>query len=245
MGSKELQTKEMLLSAVILGLLSSFHCVGMCGPIAFVLPVDRQNKLKGSYQTLLYHVGRLLAYASIGMLFGLLGKGLYLAGFQQRLSILLGVVMIAIVLIPVHIFNRYNFSKPLYHLIGSVKSKLGIYLKKRSDKAIFSIGFFNGFLPCGMVYMALVGAMATSEFYLGGLYMLLFGLGTIPIMTVAIYSKHIFSLNLRRRIQKAIPVLVVIIGLLFILRGMGLGIPYVSPKDVKLQVQNAPVDCVD
>ena len=235
----------MLLSAVILGLLSSFHCVGMCGPIAFVLPVDRQNKLKGSYQTLLYHVGRLLAYASIGMLFGLLGKGLYLAGFQQRLSILLGVVMIAIVLIPVHIFNKYNFSKSLYHLISSIKSKLGLYLKRRSDKAIFSIGFFNGFLPCGMVYMALVGAMATSEFYLGGLYMLLFGLGTIPIMTVAVYSKHIFSLNLRQRIQKAIPVLVVIIGLLFILRGMGLGIPYVSPKDVKLQVENAPVECID
>jgi len=235
----------MLLSAVILGLLSSFHCVGMCGPIAFVLPVDRTNKFKQGYQTILYHLGRLLAYSSIGLLFGLLGKGLYLAGFQQRLSILLGILMIALVLIPLRILNKYNFSKPVYRGIGIIKSKLGLYLKKKSSKAIFTIGFFNGFLPCGMVYMALVGAVATSEFYLGALYMFLFGLGTIPMMTIAVYSKNIFSLNIRNKIQKAIPVFVVLIGLLFILRGMGLGIPYVSPKDVKLHVQNTPIECVN
>ena len=235
----------MLLSAIILGLLGSFHCIGMCGPIAFVLPVDRTNKSKQAYQTFLYHLGRLLAYSSIGLLFGLLGKGLYLAGFQQRLSILLGFVMILLVIIPLRILNKYNFSKPLYGLIGKVKYKLGLYLKQKSNKAIFSIGFFNGFLPCGMVYMALVGAMATSEFYLGALYMFLFGLGTIPMMTVAVYSKNIFSLNFRTKIHKAIPVFVVVIGLLFILRGMGLGIPYVSPKDVKLQVQNTPIECVN
>ena len=235
----------MLYSAIILGLLSSFHCVGMCGPIAFVLPVDRTNKYKQGYQTLLYHFGRLLAYSSIGLLFGLLGKGLYLAGFQQRLSILLGILMIASVLIPLRILNKYNFSKPVYRGIGIIKSKLGLYLKKKSSKAIFTIGFFNGFLPCGMVYIALVGAVATTEFYLGALYMFLFGLGTIPMMTIAVYSKNIFSLNIRNKIQKAIPVFVVIIGLLFILRGMGLGIPYVSPKDVKLHVQNTPIECVN
>ena len=235
----------MLLSAVILGLLSSFHCVGMCGPIAFVLPVDRTNKYKQAYQTFLYHLGRLLAYSSIGLLFGLLGKGLYLAGFQQRLSILLGILMIALVLIPLRILNKYNFSKPVYRGIGIIKSKLGLYLKKKSSRAIFTIGFFNGFLPCGMVYMALVGAVATTEFYLGGLYMFLFGLGTIPMMTVAVYSKNIFSLNIRNKIQKAIPVFVIVIGILFILRGMGLGIPYVSPKDVNLHVQNTPIECVN
>ncbi len=235
----------MLLSAVMLGLLGSFHCIGMCGPIALVLPVDRTTKFKQGYQTLLYHLGRLLAYSSIGLLFGLLGKGLYLAGFQQRLSILLGILMIILVLIPIHTFNKYNFTKPLYALIGKVKSTLGLYLKKRSNKAIFTIGFLNGFLPCGMVYMALVGAMATSEFYLGAFYMFLFGLGTIPMMTVAVYAKNIFSLNFRTKIHKAIPVFVIMIGLLFILRGMGLGIPYVSPKDVKLEVQNTPVECVN
>lgn len=234
----------MLLSSIILGLLSSFHCIGMCGPIAFVLPIDRANKKRGAYQTTLYHVGRLLSYSSLGALFGLLGKGLYLSGFQQRLSILLGVLMILMVVVPASIFNKYNFSKPLYRLIGNVKSKLGLYLKKTSNKAIFTIGFFNGLLPCGMVYMALVGAVATSEFYLGALYMFLFGLGTIPIMSAAVYSKNIFSLNIRKKITKAIPVFVIIIGVLFILRGMGLGIPYVSPKDVNLRIHNTPTECV-
>ncbi len=235
----------MLFSALILGLLSSFHCVGMCGPIAFVLPVDRTNKYKQGYQTLLYHLGRLLAYSSIGLLFGWLGKGLYLAGFQQRLSILIGVLMILVIIIPIQSFNKYNLSKPVYRGIGIIKTKMGLYLKKKSSKAIFAIGFFNGFLPCGMVYMALIGAVATSEFYLGALYMFLFGLGTIPMMTVAVYSKNIFSLNFRNKIQKVIPVFVVVIGLLFILRGMGLGIPYVSPKDIKLQVQNTPIECIN
>ncbi|MDJ0645602.1 MAG: sulfite exporter TauE/SafE family protein [Flavobacteriaceae bacterium] len=235
----------MLLSAIVLGLLSSFHCIGMCGPIAFVLPVDRVNKSRGAYQTALYHVGRLLAYSSIGALFGLLGRGLYLSGFQQRLSILLGVAMITLVLIPARIFNKYNLSRPVYSFINKVKSKLGLYLKKTSNTALFSIGFFNGFLPCGMVYFALVGAVATSEVHLGAFYMFLFGVGTIPVMSFAIYSKNIFSVDLRKRITKAIPVFVVILGLLFILRGMGLGIPYVSPKDIKLQVHNTPIECVD
>lgn len=235
----------MLLSAVILGLLGSFHCIGMCGPIAFVLPVDRSNMLKQSYQIMLYHLGRLLAYTSIGLLFGLLGKGLMLSGFQQYLSIFLGLLMIVIVLIPVKVFNKYNFSKPLYKHIGKLKSYLGLYLNKSSNKALFSIGFFNGFLPCGMVYMALIGAMATAEFYLGGLYMFLFGLGTIPMMSLAVVSRSFFSLQLRQKLQKAIPVFVILIGLLFVLRGMGLGIPYVSPKNVNLQVQNTPIECVD
>jgi len=96
-----------------------------------------------------------------------------------------------------------------------------------------------------MVYMALVGAVATSEIYSGTLYMFLFGLGTIPVMTLAVYSKNIFSVNLRKKITRAIPVFVVILGLLFVLRGMGLGIPYVSPKDVNLKVNNTPIECVD
>lgn len=233
----------MLFSAVILGLLGSFHCIGMCGPIAFVLPVDRTHKYKRVFQTMLYHIGRLLAYSGIGLLFGLLGKGLYLAGFQQRLSILLGIIMILLVLIPMHIFNKYNFSKPIYRTIGKVKTTLGLYLRQKSNKSIFLIGFFNGLLPCGMVYMALVGAMATTQYYSGAFYMFLFGLGTIPMMTIAIYAKNIFSLNIRAKIQKAIPVFVIVIGLLFILRGMGLGIPYISPKDVNLEIHNTPIEC--
>ena len=78
----------MFLSAIIFGLLGSFHCVGMCGPIAFMLPIDRKNKTKGFFQILSYHLGRLTTYSLIGLLFGFLGKGFYLFGFQQQLSII-------------------------------------------------------------------------------------------------------------------------------------------------------------
>ena len=104
----------MLWSAIIFGLLGSFHCVGMCGPIAFMLPVDRSNSFRKVSQILTYHLGRLLAYALIGFGFGLIGKSLYIFGIQQQLSIIIGILMIIVVLIPVQTFNKYNFSKPLY-----------------------------------------------------------------------------------------------------------------------------------
>ena len=224
-------------------MLGSFHCIGMCGPIAFALPVDRTNKPKIIFQTFLYHFGRLISYALIGLIFGSLGKGLYLAGFQQRLSILAGVLMIAFVLIPVNLFNNYNFSKPLYRFVSYVKSKLGYYLKRRTNSTFFSIGFFNGFLPCGLVYMALIGAIAGSSAINGAFYMFLFGLGTVPMMSIAVLLGNFLKVSIRNKIQKVIPVFVVIIGLLFILRGLGLGIPYISPSDAKLQVSTNAVPC--
>lgn len=217
----------------------------MCGPIAFVLPVDRSNNVKKIFQISLYHVGRLLTYSFIGFIFGWIGKGLYLAGFQQRISILIGVLMIVLILIPVRIFNKYNFSKPLYNTIGKVKSGLGKLLKQKSSKALFSIGVLNGFLPCGMVYMALVGAMAGGTATQGAIYMALFGIGTIPLMTVAVYLGNFLSINVRSKIQKAVPVFVVVIGLLFITRGLGLGIPYISPSDASLTISNETIECVD
>ena len=233
----------MLYTAFILGLLGSFHCIGMCGPIAFVLPLDRSSKAKMLFQTFLYHFGRLLTYSIIGLIFGLIGKGLYLAGFQQRLSILMGVILILTVVIPVKVFNQFHITKPLYKIIGKVKQQLGLYLNKKSNKSIFLIGFFNGFLPCGLVYMALIGSIATSNMFSGATYMFLFGLGTVPMMTLAVYAGNFLKVSLRNKIQKAIPVFVVIIGLLFILRGLGLGIPYISPSDAKLQISSNAAAC--
>jgi sulfite exporter TauE/SafE len=216
----------------------------MCGPIAFVLPVNKNNKLQTALGTTLYHLGRILSYSIIGLLFGLLGKGLYLAGFQQRLSILIGVLMILIVLIPTKFLNKFHLTRPLYQIIGKVKSKLGLYLKKSSLKALFSIGFFNGFLPCGLVYMALLGAISTGDLLDGATYMAVFGLGTIPLMTGAVYLGNFLKVSVRNKIQKAIPIFVIIIGLLFILRGLGLGIPYVSPADTKLLISSDPNTCI-
>lgn len=222
----------MLISAFVLGLLGSFHCVGMCGPIAFMLPVDQTNAYKKLLQIALYHFGRLLAYAIIGLVFGLVGKGLYLFGFQQQLSIAIGIVMILLVLIPQKALNTYNFSRPIYKIISKLKSKLGQALKKKSNDTFLTIGFLNGFLPCGLVYMAVFAAIAGGNALNGSMYMMVFGLGTMPLMTTAIYFSQFLKGSVRQKIQRMIPVFVVLIGALFILRGLGLGIPYISPAPV-------------
>lgn len=232
----------MLYTALLFGLLGSFHCVGMCGPIAFLLPVDRNNNLKKIGQIFLYHFGRILAYSIIGLVFGLVGKSLNLFGFQQQLSILIGVLMIAVIFIPVKTFNKYNFSKPIYKAVSKVKSALGKELKKKTPDTFLTIGFLNGFLPCGLVYMAVFGAIASGNALQGSLYMAVFGIGTIPLMTSAIYLGNFLNGQVRQRIRRAIPVLVVVIGCLFIVRGLGLGIPYISPKPMTETV-NANQNC--
>ena len=230
----------MLYTAFVFGLISSFHCIGMCGPIAMMLPVDRNNQVKKVSQILTYHVGRMTAYASIGLVFGLVGRGLYLAGMQQKLSIFIGVAMILVILIPEKVFARYNFSKPVFVLISKVKSTLGKQFKNKSYKSLFTIGLLNGFLPCGMVYVALFGAIAMQNESFGVLYMLLFGLGTVPMMSSVVYLQSFLTIPVRNKIQKAIPYVAVMMGILFILRGLGLGIPYVSPSDMSLFVQATP-----
>lgn len=232
----------MLWSALIFGLLGSFHCVGMCGPIAFMLPIDRTNSYKKIIQIFTYHLGRILAYSLIGLFFGLVGKSLYIFGIQQQLSIAIGVLMILVVLIPTQILNNYNFSKPIYKLISKVKSSLGQALKKKTADTFLTIGFLNGFLPCGLVYMAVFASITTQNAVQGSLYMALFGLGTIPLMTSAIYLGKFLNQTVKQRIQKAIPVFVIVIGLLFILRGLGLGIPYLSPAPIT-EIASSQIEC--
>lgn len=230
----------MLYSAFIFGLISSLHCIGMCGPIAMMIPVDRTNPTKKATQIITYHLGRLVAYATIGLLFGLVGKGFFLAGIQQRLSIFIGVAMIITILTPERVLANYNFSKPVYRLISKIKMALGKQFKNRSYQSLFTIGVLNGFLPCGMVYVALFGAIAMQNVSLGITYMLLFGLGTIPMMSSVTYLNSFMTLSFRNKVQKAIPYVGVIIGVLFILRGLGLGIPYISPANMSLFVQETP-----
>ena len=231
----------MLYSALIFGLLGSFHCIGMCGPIAFMLPVDRSNKVKQFFQLMSYHAGRILSYALIGLLFGVLGKGFHFLGFQQQLSIVAGVLMIAVILLP-KTFQKLKIAQPLSRLIIKIKSSLGKELKKKNNDTFFTLGFFNGFLPCGLVYMAVFGAIASANALQGSLYMVLFGIGTIPLMTTVVYIANFANPMLRGKIQKTIPYVVVGIGVLFVLRGLGLGIPYISPL-IEIGTQGSVEGC--
>jgi uncharacterized protein len=230
----------MLYSAFIFGLISSLHCIGMCGPIAMMIPVDRVNPAKKVTQIITYHLGRLSAYAAIGLIFGLVGKGFFLAGIQQRLSIFIGIAMIISIVTPERVLANYNFSKSVYRLISKIKSSLGKQFKNKSYQSLYTIGLLNGFLPCGMVYVALFGAIAMQSVPFGILYMVLFGLGTVPMMSSVTYLNSFMTLSFRNKVQKAIPYVGVAIGVLFILRGLGLGIPYISPANASLFVQETP-----
>lgn len=230
----------MLLSALILGLVSSLHCIGMCGPIAMMLPLNRHNPAKRAAQLLLYHFGRMTAYGSLGLVFGIMGKGLYLAGVQQYLSIVAGVIMIVIAVVPEKVFARYNFSKPVYSLISTIKTNLGGQFRKRGGKALFFTGLLNGYLPCGLVYAALFGAIAMQSVPGGAGYMVLYGAGTVPLMSVVAYTSGFISNKMRGTMAKVVPYAAAVIGILFVIRGLGLNWQYLSPGTLSLYITGLP-----
>lgn len=231
-----------MITALIFGLISSLHCIGMCGPIAMMLPVSKSNGTKKAMQIFSYHLGRISAYSILGLVFGLFGKGLFLAGLQQQMSIVVGILMIVFVLVPQNKLGSFGFLKPFYFVVNKVKNKLGSQFKKQNKGTLFTIGFFNGFLPCGMVYVALFGALATQNVYLGMMYMMLFGVGTIPLMSTIVYVRDMFSVKVRNNIMKYYPYVIVLFGMLFIVRGLGLDIPFLSPDNLNLFVRGES-DC--
>ncbi len=219
----------MLWTAFALGLLGSFHCVGMCGPIAFLLPLDRKSSSKRVVQLLSYHAGRLCTYAVIGIIFSLIGRGLNLFVIQQQISIGIGVLMISMVLIPAPFLHKMQVTRPIYSGVSTLKSTMGTTLKGRKPHSFLVMGLLNGLLPCGLVYMAVFATLASGSAVHGAWYMIFFGLGTVPLMTSAIYLGNFLTTTVKQKVTRLIPVFVVVIGLLFIVRGMGLGIKYISP----------------
>jgi hypothetical protein len=219
-----------LFSALVLGLMGSFHCAGMCGPIAIALPLHGNTIIQKIFGGSLYNLGRTITYGIMGALFGMLGQGIHLLGFQQKVSVIMGGLMIISVLFPALFRNQYNLDRSLFSFVGQLKKSIGKLFAVRSFQSLFFIGLLNGLLPCGLVYIAIAGAIGTGNTAEGGLYMILFGLGTIPMMLGISLAGNILGLAVRQKINKIIPVLVVVVGLLFVLRGLDLGIPYLSPK---------------
>jgi sulfite exporter TauE/SafE len=233
----------MLWSAFLIGLYGSFHCIGMCGPIALALPIQSDSKFKLISGRILYNVGRAITYAIIGLLFGLIGQSLSLAGFQQSVSILAGVLILLMVLLPSNISQKIYLLKPAYGFTNFLKQKFGALLKKKSVASTFLIGLLNGFLPCGLVYIAVAGAIASGNFLDGAAYMFVFGIGTLPIMLAVSLAGNFISLNVRKRINKMIPAFMIVLAFLFILRGMNLGIPYISPQLQQTEITDETVIC--
>ncbi len=219
----------MLVTAFIIGILGSIHCIGMCGPIALALPLHGNSKWGLVLNRFFYNAGRVITYMVIGSVFGLVGKGFSMAGLQQMISIVAGLLILLMVVLPADITSRIYVLRPAHTFVSFLKRKFSLLFKRKSGSSTFLIGLLNGLLPCGLVYIALAGAMATGSMQKGILYMAFFGLGTVPVMMAASLAGNFISLSVRRRIGKLVPLFLVILACLFILRGMNLGIPYVSP----------------
>ncbi len=212
-------------TAFVLGLVGSLHCVGMCGPLALALPSSGAGAGALVLGRVAYNLGRVGTYCILGLIFGLVGHSLFLAGIQRWVSIALGLLLFAGLLGS----RRLAVWSPVNRFVGRLKSGMSVFLRRRSLTSLLMLGLLNGLLPCGLVYVACAGAAMTTGIAAGAGYMAAFGVGTIPLMLALSLSGNLIPLRLRLQLRKAIPVSVFLLAALLILRGMSLGIPYVSP----------------
>ena len=236
----------LIVSAIALGFASGFHCIGMCGPIALSMGLTKKQAANFYLQNLTYQFGRIFTYSLLGGLLGIIGQGFEMAGFQKYLTVTAGVLLI---IMAVFSFGGKDFASKIPFLsrfLYSVKMNLGKLLQKADYRSRFTTGLLNGFLPCGMVYMALTASLAGGGIWQGALYMALFGLGTLPFMFAIVLAGNLMNQAFRVKVLKAVPVIMIILGGLFILRGLELGIPYVSPKAEAMKIikdPNGAVNC--
>jgi sulfite exporter TauE/SafE len=219
-----------LLTAFLLGLLGSLHCVGMCGPLALALPIGVGSTGTFLIGRVLYNLGRVATYTFMGVLAGFIGQAIVFYGFQQTVSIATGTLIVVAYAFPAIAGRHLARLSFLDALAARVQTAFADLLARRSVLTMLLIGLVNGLLPCGLVYVALAGSALTGGPMQGALYATLFGLGTFPMMFVVSVVGRRVSPGIRHRIARIVPVFMIVLGALFILRGMNLGIPMVSPR---------------
>ncbi|MGN8068852.1 sulfite exporter TauE/SafE family protein [Mucilaginibacter sp. 22184] len=212
--------------AFFIGLFGSMHCIGMCGPLAFAIPSFDIRWWRIIIDKIAYNAGRVITYSFLGLLIGLLGHQLWLTGLQQGVSVISGLLIIGAGfsrLIKVEISSSRLISAFLTPITQLISYAL------RHKAGHFAVGMLNGFLPCGFVYLALIGAVNTSSPFSSAWYMFWFGVGTFPLMLLATVGTGFIGPVFRRRINNAMPYLMVCLGCWFVLRGLGMDVPYLSP----------------
>jgi len=213
--------------AFFVGLFGSLHCIGMCGPLAFAIPVSQKGWGALLTDKFLYNLGRVFSYTTLGFLIGFIGRQLWISGLQQGISLASGLLIVLAGfsrMFKIRLFNGKVSSK----FLAPVSKAISYAIQHRAGN--FAVGVPNGFLPCGFVYLALVGAINTASPLSAAQYMFWFGAGTFPLMLAATVSSGFMNVTFRRRVNKALPYLMVCLGFWFILRGMDLNIPYLSPS---------------
>lgn len=232
-----------ILIGFIIGLQATLHCVGMCGPLALAAPIDRSQKKRALWGSLTYNLGRISSYTYLGFLLGLLGIGSTWIYTMQVLSILSGLFFLATAIFGS--MESWLGIRQLTSKIGQFNARLFPAIKKM-PRALrpYLFGVLNGLLPCGMVYLALIYALSCANLVDSVLSMFFFGLGTLPVMFfIPLIGQQRFYQVFPRPTQK---IILGIIGLLLILRGLNLGIPFLSPSMEKPQNHSQPkVECCE
>lgn len=214
-----------LWTALVIGFFGSFHCLGMCGPIALALPMQ-QTTQRYWLGRILYNFGRAITYTILGVLFGLFGVGFNISGWQQSLSIIAGVFILFMVILP----RFYRGGNVQTAIFSKVKNRMMQYFKSAALMRQFTIGIFNGLLPCAFVYLALGAVLIAPNPVYAGMYMFIFGLGTFPAMLLISLSGSLFKPRFSSFVNnKLLPVFSIFLGMMLILRGLSLDIPYLSP----------------
>ena len=217
-------------SAFLLGIIANLHCVGMCGPIALALPLNRSSKVEIIVGILQYNFGRILTYSILGYIVGFIGLGIHLIGILQWVSITAGIGIIVYAWRK-HLFQGILFQHLRFNFIQKFTSKkMGHILRNNHPLKLFLFGMLNGLLPCGMVYTALLISIVTGNPIYSSFSLFFFGLGTLPGMLLISFFAQKITTRFRGKINKMLPFFVTIIGLLIVLRGLNLNIPYLSPK---------------
>lgn len=222
-----------LVAALTLGFFGSLHCIGMCGPLALALlptGVAQPGVARIATSSLFYNFGRVITYSVLGLAFGLLGSAARFAGIQQFLSIATGVVILLWLILPKAYTRRFSTTQQAAKIIAKMKFQLTRLLRSHRFAAPFGVGILNGLLPCGFVYLALAGAMAQPTLFGSVSFMALFGLGTMPAMLAIALPNGFLSPSLRFSIRRLLPVGTTVVALMLIVRGLALGVPYLSPK---------------
>lgn len=220
----------------MVGLISSMHCLGMCGPLIVAMPLQHQTLTGRAINGLLYHAGRITTYVLAGVAAGLLGSAFFAGVAQQKLSMIMGALMLIYVLFSwMGKKQGLIWSLAVSEFFWSLRQQLAGWAPLKNNKSVFVLGLLNGLLPCGVVYLALSSAIAAGSTFGGALYMLFFGLGTAPALLLLGLIGGAFQVQWKNKFRRAVPTMITTMAVLLILRGLNLGIPYVSPHVAEKQ----------
>jgi len=167
----------MFYTATIMGFAGSLHCAGMCSPLAMAMTRNKPFLLS----SILYNSGRIFLYGLLGALAAAFGSMLHLNSYQQIISIVLG----GLFLLAGFSFRSVRIpflDKAIAAFTSYLKKGFGIISNQKLGYTTFILGMLNGMLPCGLTYLALSACLVLPSATDGLLFMLLFGLGTWPVM---------------------------------------------------------------